>query len=586
MWTDRYDQKRNLDLLEALALAQCSRITDDVLRAQLTSLVTERDYRGLVGFTSRYDAGYSAGDLIASRAVLALFEKNASLPLFSDEERLQTALRKFEGSELLCRQTNECLLAWERGGFQFQPRVEAVLHTAMRKISSVLGDLPCWDDLRPRFGPGATTETKKSVASPRTKLGAKLTCSGNFTAIAPDFLAGLPGLGVGGAERVDLVIKSGRLSFVPKNAKTYRAIVVEPPLNGMAQLALGDYIAKRLRLVGVDTRDQTKNQRLAREGSITGLLATLDLSSASDTIARKLVWHLLPWEWANVLDCCRTPSIEHEGKRYDLEKFSSMGNGYTFALESLIFWALAKATAEETSSQGEVTTFGDDIILPRTAVPLFREVMRACGFILNDDKSFWDGPFRESCGCDYYAGIDIRPCYLDDVATPQALFVMHNFYVAQYDDEMAELVLGFIPDPVKLFGPPMMGDGHLHKRDFCPTPHKRSEGFCGFVFDTYSMETRKLRKLLPGDHLLPAYSIYRSDGGDERVTPDTVIQAIPRDRFREVAMRHARQFEVRPYVPSQVRTRCRKTGEKIWVWNTVVPGSAGYERQSIYTLTY
>jgi hypothetical protein len=136
------------------------------------------------------------------------------------------------------------------------------------------------------------------------------------------------------------MIDDGKLEFVPKNAKTFRSTVTEPVLNGLTQLAIGDFLFDRLKRSGLDLRDQTRNQRLALEGSLTGALATLDLSSASDTISRELVYHLLPLEWAHFLGLSRTGHIKYRGQRYTLEKFSSMGNGYTFPLESLIFGLL------------------------------------------------------------------------------------------------------------------------------------------------------------------------------------------------------------------------------------------------------
>ena len=87
-----------------------------------------------------------------------------------------------------------------------------------------------------------------------------------------------------------------------------------------------------------------------------------------------------------------------------------MGNSYTFELESLIFFSLAYATCTHLGlSPKNVSVYGDDVVIPVEAMNLFREVLTVCGFIINTDKSYSSGPFRESCGADYLEGLDIRP---------------------------------------------------------------------------------------------------------------------------------------------------------------------------------
>jgi hypothetical protein len=85
-----------------------------------------------------------------------------------------------------------------------------------------------------------------------------------------------------------------------------------------------------------------------------------------------------------------------------------MGNGYTFELESLLFWALAKSV---TQVDDIVSVYGDDIIVPSAVVPTLQKVFDYVGFTLNMDKSFWTGQFRESCGKHYFNGYDVSPVY-------------------------------------------------------------------------------------------------------------------------------------------------------------------------------
>ena len=99
-----------------------------------------------------------------------------------------------------------------------------------------------------------------------------------------------------------------------------------------------------------------------------------------------------------------------------LEQFSSMGNGFTFPLETLLFYSLARAVLKYMHASAEewdmLSVYGDDITLPSRCFSLLTEVFTECGFLVNSRKSFSDGPFRESCGADYLRSIDIRPFYV------------------------------------------------------------------------------------------------------------------------------------------------------------------------------
>jgi hypothetical protein len=109
----------------------------------------------------------------------------------------------------------------------------------------------------------------------------------------------------------------------------------------------------------------------------------------------------------------RTPSLLVKGKKVLLEKFSGMGNGYTFPLETLIFYALCIGAVSQGSQRySDVSAYGDDLIVPACDTDLLREVFTYCGFVMNEDKSFTQGRFYESCGLDFFDGINVRSLYL------------------------------------------------------------------------------------------------------------------------------------------------------------------------------
>lgn len=214
-------------------------------------------------------------------------------------------------------------------------------------------------------------------------------------------------------ERCD-VVNNNKITFVPKTAITHRAIAIEPLLNGYLQKGIDLVMRKRLQRVGVDLSNQQKNQQLARIGSVDGSCGyvTIDLSSASDTLATEVVRYLLPPSWFDLLNACRSHEGELPNKlgiRY--EKFCSMGNGFCFPLESLIFASAVSAAGGKLGVDSLV--YGDDIITtPAVAHELLRN-LDLLGFKVNKRKTFLAGPFRESCGGDWFNGEDVRPFTLD-----------------------------------------------------------------------------------------------------------------------------------------------------------------------------
>lgn len=216
----------------------------------------------------------------------------------------------------------------------------------------------------------------------------------------------------------EVVEVDGSVLFtVPKSTEIDRVACKEPEINMFLQRSVGMHIRRRLRRFGVNLNDQTINQQLAKD-ALSLSLATVDLSSASDSISNQLVFSLLPFEWFSVLDAIRSKIVtipeslgRHAGK-IDVNMFSSMGNGFTFELESLIFWSLTRSIMYFSNVQGKVSVYGDDIICPISVARRLARVFHWFGFRTNARKSHWSGFFRESCGKHYHRGFDVTPFYL------------------------------------------------------------------------------------------------------------------------------------------------------------------------------
>ncbi len=506
------------------------------LTKDLARLIREREYIKLVNYQFDYSLDTTVRDFVLARQVHALLQKQEWMNLGIDTKSV--AEDKFWKMEDKCRDTNLRLNA-----NRLSAETWRAIGIARQVIKRILGGVPDLSNLRFSFGPGATTNVKAALASPRAKLNASLTCSRESLPVVGDLLAQVPLWTMHHDQRsfedtqissdtdedvflnsVDVAEHPGRLTYVPKDARSMRPIIVEPTLNGFAQKGIGSYIKGRmLRCVGVDLTDQTRNQLLACKGSIDGSYATIDMSSASDTVSLSVVEKLLPLEWFDFLLTWTTGEVGTLDGPRELHKFSSMGNGFTFELESLLFYSLAKACTELTNSSLDVCVFGDDVLIDTRAYTLFAEVLNELGFIVNNEKSFSSGPFRESCGADWLNGNSIRPFYWKYQLSEQVLYTFHNFCIRNAERELADYILGWTEPALRLFGPDGYGDGHLIGSYNLRLGRKmRRRGWEGGYFDTYSLRPKRIKKRYAADWVYPCYSVYTRSGERDPTDPDIV----------------------------------------------------------------
>lgn len=206
---------------------------------------------------------------------------------------------------------------------------------------------------------------------------------------------------------------------VPKSYKSQRGIAPDAIVGGFLSQGLGTYLRMQLeenthiKLA----RAQVRHKDLARVASKTGKLATIDMSKASDSFVWEHILQLVPRDWLKVLSCVRTPFILVDKELIELRSYMLMGSAHTFPLQTILFYSLAQASINLSPYRGKASVFGDDIILPTSVAQQFMFVMGELGFIINKDKSFWFGKFRESCGGDYFDGHDVRPSMPEGTGT-------------------------------------------------------------------------------------------------------------------------------------------------------------------------
>lgn len=337
----------------------------------------------------------------------------------------KAGIMKFRHSERQCLKTNYRL-------YHNQPErdVEECIFSIRRILVKVLGDFSSFSTVDSlKWGPGVTKSISGDFAQCE-KLGeypfhisscAWKLYSNYLSQFSPytSYLSGIEADGEFCLLSSSFVFDDvAKIATVPKTFKVSRPITVEPTCNVSMTLAYGDLLRDRLARFGVNLRCQKRNQFLASK-ALELDLATVDLSSASDCIAIMLIQFLFPLRWAELILSLRTPyyCIDRTETRA-FEKFAGMGNGFTFPLESLIFYAITRGVCETLGHDTEnISIYGDDIICPSSIVPLLERVMSFLGFQFNESKTHYlaSDLYRESCGAQYFNGLDVTPIYIKDV---------------------------------------------------------------------------------------------------------------------------------------------------------------------------
>lgn len=473
-----------------------------------------------------------------------IFKKYPGIPGASPALRRQNAIDSWNRCEAACHATNLRFL--DRSSeihlhFKSSSLVGQVVRLARQFIVDVLGEHPSLDVLygNGRHGPGTSVGMTGNATTPYFKAGAfPITVTEGAlpymrTRLARDsywFCAGVSKL-LGYhftvipnyATRLRLVkslqshffavVPGDKVSFAPKDAGTERPITVSPLGNLFIQLGVDEYIRTRLKLFGIDLDTQEVNKSLALLGSLDPSWdspVTIDLKTASEMIATQCVSFYLPAQWFAFLDDIRSPGGCLPKQPFkDYNKFSGMGNGFTFALESLIFVAIARAATIVSGGElKRVHIHGDDIICPKNAALLCWETLELSGFTVNTEKSYLHGPFRESCGTDGWNGADVRAIKVkDEVADCRDVFRLLNWtrkqiitfghlnYVRHYQALLDLLT----PYQISLIGPCTEDDGHIHCSDVFLTSYlrynKRKQTFLyKSVIDVAKRYDRGLRK--------------------------------------------------------------------------------------------
>jgi hypothetical protein len=414
-------------VLEAFVQSYPVEISNKVL-----GLLRARDFEALLAWADSFgDAQHvTAAEAYAASQLVALIKKYPFPAPNLKPKAYEKALGKFLHAEKRCSRYN---LKFRRMSHS-SSRLEPTVYRMAQWIRHVIGESPDMNRIYEEcnFGPGASIGVHgRSTNLARKLMSEKWTCT---PSALPYAVASM----IRDQHLIEFILKDGekpvcmddqkfrkeltervllvhynKIVTVPKTTLVDRTIAVEPLLNGYLQKGTDVFMRRLLKRVGIDLSDQSINQRLAKLGSLQASdpWVTIDLSLASDSISSALVRRLLPPDWYHFLDAIRSPAykLPETDLAVRYEKFVSMGNGFCFPLETLIFASVCSLY----SLPADFSVYGDDIVVRQSVAEKVIKTLWAIGFRHNRDKTFLQGPFRESCGADWFAGRDVRPLTLD-----------------------------------------------------------------------------------------------------------------------------------------------------------------------------
>jgi hypothetical protein len=317
------------------------------------------------------------------------------------------------------RSCNAAVRDW---GISFIKEPSSLAAVAKRNCTSVLGNTK-WDSIVPFHGPGAVYDSNplKGVWSRWFTTIEAMFPYCEYFSVSRHLIDQDAGLQV-----EDLI--TARLIAVPKDSRGPRLICVHPTESIWIQQGLRvklESAIKRGRQQWhgwhwpqgrVNFDDQTINAKIALTSSLDRKYATIDLKEASDRVSDLLVQYLFGrhYRW---FGCCRAALVEIRGKDQkvtsleEVHCYAPMGNATTFPVESLVFWSVCVASMTEAGfhQPDDCYVFGDDIIVPSEMATVCIDGLTSLGLVVNKDKTFIKGLFRESCGIDAYKGVDVTP---------------------------------------------------------------------------------------------------------------------------------------------------------------------------------
>jgi hypothetical protein len=123
-----------------------------------------------------------------------------------------------------------------------------------------------------------------------------------------------------------------------------------------------------------------------------------------------------------------------------MEKYAPMGSCLCFLAETIVFAAICELAARIMGVHSDYRVYGDDIVIEANLAEITISLLTALHFTVNTKKSYWSTEclFREACGLEGYAGVDITPLRLSRHREPTIGCLVEPGHVGTIVDETNE----------------------------------------------------------------------------------------------------------------------------------------------------
>lgn len=211
------------------------------------------------------------------------------------------------------------------------------------------------------------------------------------------------------------------IKAVPKSYKATRIIAPDHASYLCAQTTVMhrlEEVIKRNHLP-IYHKDQQANREQCYFASISESHVTIDQSHASDMVSRTLCAAWYPPTVFSEIQAVSPTHYRIGGKIRTMQQMSPAGCRHTYLNECFYFLGFVLASyylcgftkGKIAKMMKETFVVGDDLIIPTEVYPTFLELCDYFGLQINEGKTFCDGHYRESCGAEYYDGVDTSASY-------------------------------------------------------------------------------------------------------------------------------------------------------------------------------
>jgi hypothetical protein len=168
------------------------------------------------------------------------------------------------------------------------------------------------------------------------------------------------------------------------------------------------------------------------------------------------------------------------------------------------------------------SVYGDDIICPSEVDYLVRDILKSLGFVVNPEKSYNTGSYRESCGVEYLDGVMINT-----IKHPREHLVPHEVE--------SPVKVGLITDLANT----LADGGYYHARRFLLTTHNVAKVRIG-------RDLHRLMDLIRFDdrHCRPVGPVYRKRTWNRKLqasgyTQKSIVSTTQRGRWDHAEFQHS-----------------------------------------------